>query len=63
KVLLELTSKKNRDALENLLDALLSLNVALEIELRYNQHFKLGKHTHNELATYTHSYLRNEVLP
>lgn len=63
KVLLELTSKKNRTALEKLLDELLSLNIVLEVDLRYNQYFKLEKYTYAELAAYTYNYLRNEVLP
>ncbi|MCQ4637663.1 YmfQ family protein [Anaerovorax odorimutans] len=60
---LELTSKKKRDALELLLNEILSLNIALTVGLRYNQHVKLARFTHGQLSAYTHQALREEVLP
>lgn len=60
--LVELTSKKMVKDVRVLLDGILSLNVVLDVGVRYNQYEKFKAYTHRQMGTYTHNQLRNEVL-
>lgn len=62
KCLVELTSKKMLSDIENLLDDILSLNVALSVGLRYNQWYKFERATWQQFKSYTWDRLRNEVI-
>lgn len=62
KVRVELTAKSNFDAVGQLLEVLIPMNMNIDIELRYNQNSTLSNFTHSQLSAYTHDQLRNEVI-
>ncbi len=62
KVKLELTVKRQFEAVEIMLERITPQNMLLTVELRYNQHSLLRNLTHGQMRTYTHYKLRNEVL-
>lgn len=63
KVRLELTVKRQFEAVEVMLERITPQNMLLTIELRYNQHVLLKKYTHEQLKAFTHRQLREEVMP
>lgn len=58
-----LTVKEQYEEVRKLLARVLPANILAAVTLKYNQHLTLAGHTHGQLAAYTHSALRNEVLP
>jgi len=62
KVLVELTARRNFDAVKELLENIVPANLILHVGLRYNQHRTLSRFTHAQMAARTHGQLRNEVL-
>lgn len=62
-VKIELTVKRQFEAVEETLERMVPQNMILTVELRYNQHSTLARFTHAQLAAYTHLQLREEVLP
>lgn len=62
KVRLELTVKRQFEAVEVMLERITPQNMLLTIELRYNQHVLLKKYTHAQLKAFTHKQMREEVL-
>lgn len=62
-VRVSLISKKNYRMVEEMLNEVIPANMVIDLSLLYNQHITLGKFTHRRLAAYTHSQIRNEVLP
>lgn len=62
KVKLELTVKRQFEAVELMLERVTPQNMLLTVELRYNQHSMLARYTHAQLAAFTHQYLREDVL-
>ena len=61
-VRVELTAKNQFDAVGDLLDKVVPMNMIIDIDLRYNQNSTLSAFTHGQLSVYTHDQLRNEVI-
>ena len=57
-----LKSKKMIDAVENMLESYIPLNIALKVIIMYNTYEILQKYTYEELQKYTYKNLREEVL-
>lgn len=57
-----LLAKKQYDAVESLLDRVAPSNMKIDLSLLYNQHSTLARFTHAQLAAFTHTVIRNEVL-
>ncbi|MGN4125961.1 putative phage tail protein [Lysinibacillus sphaericus] len=62
-VKIELTVKGMFDAVVVMLERITPQNMALTVQLRYNQHSTLARYTHAQLAAFTHKQLREEVMP
>jgi len=62
KVLIELPSQREIDAVRALVKRAAPANLVLDVGIRYNPHNVLSQFTHAELAAYTHNQLRNEVF-
>ena len=62
KVKVALVAKHNFDDIGQLLARVVPANMVVDLSLLYNQHSTLGRHTHRQLAAYTHRHLRNEVI-
>lgn len=62
RVLIELTVKRQFDAVQDLLREVVPANLRLIVELRYNQHMTIGQLTHGALAAYRHIEIREEAL-
>ncbi len=62
KAKLELTNKKNVEAVGEMLERIVPANMLLKVELLYNQHQLLRKLTHEEMKAYSHLALREEAL-
>ena len=60
---IELSSKKQYQAVSNLLDEVVPCAVLIDLDLLYNTHEILSNYTHEELSAYTHEQLRSDVLP
>lgn len=61
-VRIELKSKKMIEEAGSMLERMVPLNMCVDLDLWYNQHFKIGKFTHGFLQKYTHKSVRDEVL-
>ncbi|MFY0520931.1 putative phage tail protein [Lysinibacillus sp. UGB7] len=61
-VKIELTVKGMFDAVVVMLERITPQNMALTVQLRYNQHSTLKRYTHAQLAAFTHQQLREEVM-
>lgn len=61
-VKVELTAKRNRNAVEELLHSILPANLICTCTLLYNQNEMFAGCTHAQLAAYTHKELKEEVL-
>ena len=61
-VKVELTSKKSKTSVEELLERVAPANMVLYVTLMYNQHKTVGKLTNEELRKYTHNGVREEAL-
>ena len=61
-VKIELTSKKSKTSVEELLERVVPVNMILSVTLMYNQHKTVGKLTNEELRKYTHNGVREEAL-
>ncbi|MGN4127613.1 putative phage tail protein [Lysinibacillus sphaericus] len=61
-VKIELTVKGMFDAVVIMLERITPQNMALTVQLRYNQHSTLKRYTHAQLAAFTHKQLREEVM-
>lgn len=62
KVKMELTVKRQFEAVGVMLERITPQNMILTIELRYNQHSTLARYTHAQLAAFTHQQLREDVI-
>lgn len=62
KVKMELTVKRQFEAVEVMLERITPQNMILTVELRYNQHALLHKYTHAQLAAFTHRQIREDVI-
>ena len=62
KVRISLTRKSMFDDVKILLQEVVPANHIVDLSLLYNQHMTVGQYTHGELSTWTHDYIRNEVL-
>ena len=62
KVKIELMSKKNEDAVREMLERMVPVNMIFTVSLLYNQHKTLKVYTHSELAKFRHKDIREEVL-
>lgn len=62
KTKLELTNRKNVEAVGGMLERIVPMNMLLKVELLYNQHQLLRKLTHEEMRVYNHLDLREEAL-
>lgn len=62
KVRVALTRKNMFDDVKILLQEVVPANHIVDFSLLYNQHFTVGQYKHGELSTWTHDYIRNEVL-
>lgn len=61
-VKINLMAKNMFKEVENYLDNVVPLNVIIDLDLLYNQYYKLSKITHNQLSNFTQYQIRNEVL-
>lgn len=61
-VKVELTSKKSKEAVDELLERVTPANMLLSVTLMYNQHKTVRKLTNAELRKYTHNGIREEAL-
>ncbi|XOQ44308.1 MAG: DUF2313 domain-containing protein [Clostridium sp.] len=59
---IELTKKRMFDEVVKISRQMVPANIAITVELRYNQHLTLANFTHEQLSQYTHYQLRNEVI-
>lgn len=57
-----LTAKNNFYAVQEMMKRILPCNLIYTVSIIYNQHETLAAFTHGQLAAYTHSDIRNEVL-
>lgn len=57
-----LTASNNFDAVADLLENIVPVNMLIDLSLKYNQHSLLATFTHAQLSAYTHDQLRNEVI-
>lgn len=57
-----LNQKQAKEAVEDMLQSCVPMNVVLDVDLIYNNHEELGKHTHKYLKDYMHQQLRDTVL-
>lgn len=57
-----LTAKNNFYAVQEMVKRILPCNLIYTVSIIYNQHETLAAFTHGQLAVYTHSDIRNEVL-
>lgn len=62
RVQIELTVKRQFDAVQQILREVVPANLRLIVELRYNQHMTIGQLTHGALAVYRHIDIREEAL-
>jgi Uncharacterized protein conserved in bacteria (DUF2313). len=62
RVQIELTVKRQFDAVQQILSEVVPANLRLIVELRYNQHMTIGQLTHGALAAYRHIDIREEAL-
>lgn len=62
KAKLELTNKKNVEAIGEMLERIVPMNMLLTVELLYNQHQELRQLTHGAMRAYTHEGLREEAF-
>lgn len=60
--LVELTSSKMLDSVKKMLERIVSLNVSIEVGLRYNQFESLRGRTWQEVSTHTWEEKKNEVM-
>ncbi|MDD3251908.1 MAG: DUF2313 domain-containing protein [Lachnospiraceae bacterium] len=58
-----LTARSSYEDVNAMLRRVVPANMVVDISLLYNQHGKLGKFTHGQMAEWTQYQLRNEVLP
>lgn len=56
-VVLKLERREYLQAVTELLEEFVPVNVELNVSIAYNTHNVLGRHTHNELAKYSHNEL------
>lgn len=61
-VKVELTSKKSKASVEELLERVAPANMVLYVTLMYNQHKTVRRLTNAELRKYTHNGIREEAL-
>lgn len=61
-VKVELTSKKSKASVEELLERVTPANMVLYVTLMYNQHKTVGKLKNKDLRKYTHDGVREEAL-
>ena len=61
-VKVELTSKKSKTSVEELLERVVPVNMILSVTLMYNQHKTVGKLKNKDLRKYTHDGVREEAL-
>jgi hypothetical protein len=57
-VKINITSKKQYDSVEQLLNAIVPANLVIDLKLIYNQHSLLAEYKHHTLGAYTHKELR-----
>lgn len=62
KVKMELTVKRQFEAVEVMLERITPQNMILTVELRYNQYALLRRYTHAQLAAFTHRQIREDVI-
>lgn len=62
KVRVALARKNMFNDVKILLQEIIPANHIVDLSLLYNQHFTVGQYKHGELSTWTHNYIRNEVL-
>lgn len=57
-----LVARNSFDDAESLVYRMSPANLVITVTLKYNRYETLDDYTHTDLASYTHDYLRNEVL-
>lgn len=61
-ILVELKSKNMITEVENLAKKVIPANMDISVRIRYNQHSTLRQLTHQQLSSYAHNVIRNEVI-
>lgn len=61
-VRIALTAKSNYNDVQTMLTRVVPDNIVIDLDLKYNTHDVVHGFTHAELARYTYSEVRNEVL-
>lgn len=59
---IELTRKRMFDEVVKITRQMVPANIAVTVDLRYNQHYLFESYTHGQLEEYTHEEIRNEVI-
>lgn len=62
KVRVRLSAQSSFNAVDDLLDNIVPMNMIIDLDLLYNKHSQLAAYTHAELSVYTHDQLRKEVI-
>lgn len=62
KVRIELVVKNQFDAVHDLLERIVPLNMIIDLDLRYNTYAVLSAYAYSQLSAFTYSDLRNEVV-
>lgn len=61
-VKIELTVKGQFDSVCDMLERIVPQNMVLSVEIRFNQHYKFESMTHEQLSTFIHQQLREDVI-
>ena len=61
-VKVELKQKKNVQAVEEMLEIVVPINMVFNVELRYNQHITVGKYTHGFLRNKKYVQVREDYM-
>lgn len=61
-VRIRIIAQSNIDAVDEMLESIVPMNMILDLDLLYNKHSQLAAYTHAQLAAYTHDELRKGDL-
>ena len=61
-VKLAVSNKNNYDDVVDLLKKMIPANMTQYVEMMYNNYILVGLYTHEQLASFTHNQIRNEVF-
>lgn len=62
KIRVRIFAQNNLDAVGDMLENIVPMNMAIDLDLLYNKHSQLAAYTHAQLSAYTHDELRKGDL-